>query len=133
MGTGSTLGSAAAGGAAAVWEGGTIGSNLGCGVGAAGIGGVGGGTTFAVGVLVGGGASVMVANMSASCWRAARWTSAAGGRGAASEGWRSAAIRSVAAAVASSRDEVVGILTWVGNQVRVLAMRLAEVASVQTV
>ena len=133
--TGSTLGSAAAVGAAAVWESGTIGSTLGSGAGAAGVGGVGGGTTTsAVGVLVGGGASVMVANMLASCWRAARWTSAAGGRGAASEGRRSAAIRSVAAAVASSRDEVVGISTWEGNQVRVLViMRSAEVASVQTV
>jgi hypothetical protein len=97
--TGSTLGSAAAVGAAAVWESGTIGSTLGSGAGAAGVGGVGGGTTTsAVGVLVGGGASVMVANMLASCWRAARWMSAAGGRGAASEGRRSAAIRLVAAA-----------------------------------
>ena len=97
--TGSTLGSAAAVGAAAVWESGTIGSTLGSGAGAAGVGGVGGGTTTsAVGVLVGGGASVMVANMLASCGRAARWMSAAGGRGAASEGRRSAAIRLVAAA-----------------------------------
>jgi hypothetical protein len=82
---------------------------------------------------IGGGASVMVENMSASCWRAARWMSAAGGRGAASEGCRRAETRSWAAAVASSREEVAGMATWEGNQVRVLAMRSAEVASAQMV
>ena len=76
---------------------------------------------------------VMVAKMSASCWSAARWTRAAGGRGSASDGLRRAATRSWAAAAARSREEVVGMSTWDGNHVNVFAMRSARVASAQMV
>ena len=76
---------------------------------------------------------VIVVKMSASCCKAARWTRASGASGAASDGLRSAATRSCAAAVASSSEEVAGMSTCDGNQVNVLAIRSAEVASAQMV
>jgi hypothetical protein len=50
----------------------------------------------------------------------------------AGDGWSNARVRSRAAAMAVSRDEDWGMVTWVGNQASVSAMRSADVSTIHT-
>ena len=64
--------------------------------------------------------------------RATRWLSLVGASGEAGEGLRRATVRSLAAAIAASVDEALGMVTLEGNQARVSAMRSAMVSQIQT-
>lgn len=75
---------------------------------------------------------VTSAKISASWKSAERWVKVKAGSGEASVGWRRAASKSCAAAVARSREEVAGIDTWEGYQVSVSAMRSADVLLIHT-
>ena len=68
----------------------------------------------------------------ASWWRASRALSSTGARGLAGDGCVRARVRSLAAAMARSVDDAMGMMCRVGNQARVSAMRSALVCQVQT-
>ena len=79
------------------------------------------------------GAGVVICpKISASSCSAAVFVFPRGARGDAAEGCRRAVIRSLAAALAASVEEMVGIVTCVGNQTKVSAIRSAEVSFTQT-
>jgi hypothetical protein len=76
--------------------------------------------------------SVMSANMSASCLMGSLWVALMGAIGEAAAGCRRAWIRSWAAEVAASVHETVRVLTLVGNQMTVSAMRSEVISRIQT-
>ena len=74
----------------------------------------------------------MLPKMVANCWSAASWSELVGESGEAGDGFCRAWIKSLAAAVAASAEEAVGITVLEGNQDRVSAILSARVAWTQT-
>lgn len=112
----------------------TLGSGVGCGKGAT-LGSGAGDADAGIGAKPGGTvevAPVVMANMLASCLSAVVCSMLTGGSGDGWEGWRRAATRSLAAAMARSVEDAVGMTTWLGNQARVSEMRSAHVSLTQT-
>ena len=76
--------------------------------------------------------SVAVEKISASWVRAKRWLSLRGDSADAGDGFRSALMRSLAAAMAVSVEDAVGITTFDGNHVSVSLILSACVVFIQT-
>lgn len=97
------------------------------------VGGVGG-TLGVVVVAVGGGNDGVVLDwkMTASSRRALSLVGSIPASGEAGVGLRSALMRSVAAALAASMEEVLGIGVWVGWKLTVSMVRSALVSSAKT-
>ena len=74
----------------------------------------------------------MVPKIVANCWRAASWSELVGESGEAGDGFCKAWIKSLAAAVAASAEEAVGMTVFDGNQERVSAILSALVPWTQT-
>jgi len=84
-----------------------------------------------VGILAGSG-SVIALKIVDSCCRAACWLSLMGESGEAGDGCMRALVKSRAAAMAASVEEIFGMETFVGNQTTVSAMRSDVVSRIQT-
>ena len=89
---------------------------------------VGGDVGVAVGDILVDSSSDVVTNMVARVWRAESFSVSIPAKGLAGAGVRTAAMKSVRAAVAASADTVLGIGVCLGNHSTVLAMRSALVS-----
>ncbi len=76
---------------------------------------------------------VVLWRISMSCMSAVLWLSVSGARGEFGDRLRKVAVMSVTPARIISIENMVGMVTFVGNQVKVLQMHCAWVSDIHTV